>query len=151
MKDYIRELWLQVPPPREATVLMAGVYTVAIVQGVWSFFVPSDGAEYFDQVVRVWLLVLLSAGGFIGLVSLPWGIWMLEKAGLFALLAVEVAHLAWVVIDVDNNGMVEPGKFCRLMMLLLFLLTRYVRIRGRDLDPLHTGAIRRKTTERWGG
>lgn len=148
MKDYFRDLWINVPPPREATVLMAGVYTLAIVQGVWSFFIPSDGAEYFDQVVRVWLLLLLSVGGFIGLVSLPWGIWMLEKAGLFALLAVEVAHLAWVVIDIDNDGMVEPGKFCRLAILILFLLTRYARIRGRDLDPLHTGAMRYTKNER---
>lgn len=148
MKGYIRELWLNVPSPREATVLMAGVYTLAIVQGVWSFFLPSDGAEYFDQVVRVWLLLLLSVGGFIGLVSLPWGIWMLEKAGLFALLAVEVAHLVWVVIDVDNNGMIEPGKFCRLVIVILFLLTRYARIRGRDLDPLHTGAMSYTKNER---
>lgn len=141
MKDYIRELWLQIPPPREATVLMAGVYTLAIVQGVWSFLMPSDGAEYFDQIVRVWLLLLLSVGGFIGLVSLPWGIWMLEKAGIFTLLAVDIAHLSWVLLDVDNNGMAEPGKFCRLAMLMLFLMTRYVRIRGRDLDPLRTGAV----------
>lgn len=142
MREYIRNLWRNVPPPREATVMMGLVYLLAVTQGVWSFFIPSDGAEHFDQVVRTWVLVLLSGGGIIGFFSLPWGVWMLEKAGIFMLLGVELIHLTWVVIDLDGNGLVEPGKFCRLGIIIFFLIKRYFQIRGRDLDPTHTGTIR---------
>ncbi|MFJ3030878.1 SGNH/GDSL hydrolase family protein [Rothia terrae] len=74
MREYIRNLWRNVPPPREATVMMGLVYLLAVTQGVWSFFIPSDGAEHFDQVVRTWVLVLLSGGWVEG--DTPFDIWL---------------------------------------------------------------------------
>lgn len=138
---YIRTLWLAVPPPRGATVVMAAAYILLIVQGVWGYFQPGDGAEMLDPFVRLWVFVLLIGGGIIGLISLPWGIWMLEKAALVMVAGTYLVHLYWVLVDMDGNGVVEPGKACRMGIILLFLAYRFIQTYGRDLDPTHTGRI----------
>lgn len=141
--SYFKRAWQAVPPPRPVTLLMGAVYTVLMLQGIGGFIWPGDGAEFLDPAVRVWACATLAFAGLLGTVSIPGGVWMLEKASIFFVCGVYLVHLYWQVSDMDKDGTIEPGKIARMAIIILLMVSRYLLIRGRDLDPAHTGTFRR--------
>lgn len=134
MKKHLSKMWGAIAEPRRITAAMIVAYLLFMAQGIFNSIHPLVDDLTVD-FVRVGINLMLIAGGAVGAVACSRGYWLFEKPAMMMVATAYSVHLIWVVFDLDANGIIEHGKLVRILIALIFLYTRYERIRGSLVDP----------------
>lgn len=134
MKNVLSRAWGVIAEPRRITAAMTVAYLLFMTQGILNSIHPLVDGLTVD-FVRVAINLMLIAGGAIGAAACARGYWLFEKPAMVMIATAYLVHLVWVVFDLDGNGIVEQGKFIRILLVMILLYTRFERIRGSLVDP----------------
>lgn len=134
MKQLLSKAWDAVANPKSVTIAMTFGYALLLLQGVMNFTHPLVEGIAVD-VVRVLVNILLISGGVLGAVACYRGLWLFERPAMLMAATAYAVHLIWVLCDLDGDGIIEQGKAVRMALVLIFLYTRFERIRGSLVDP----------------
>ncbi|MDO5050009.1 MAG: hypothetical protein Q4D87_09035 [Actinomycetaceae bacterium] len=120
--------WSYVHEPKAITVTMSLAYVVTLVAGVWTistgYLEPVEIMRYIAIVQGVVLIM----GGTVGALSSLIGYYALERPAVM-LTAVGIA--IWVI----NTWTISPNAGLIGVFALLFLVTRWLRIRVFTVTP----------------
>ena len=119
-----RRIWDMIAEPKTVTMLMAGLYTSALVLGVYTLMDPSHS--------RVIMSILLITGGALGMVSAPIGQWWIERAGLIGVVTAWAMHLLTVIHIAPPDG---AWQILTTVWAIGLCVTRWLRISGLPADP----------------
>lgn len=130
-------IWLMLREPREVTAVTLVAWGLFSCIGVLALLHPPQTVEH----QLGWLLALVWAvslilGGVLGLVGLFSGWWWVERSGILATGLGTTIYLFTVTalqISESGNRHVQIGFIC---VALIFLIVRWLRIRGPQIDPL---------------
>ncbi|MDK8350382.1 hypothetical protein QP786_00175 [Gleimia europaea] len=118
-KDIIELLWEQVHEPKSVTILMAIAYVLALAVGLITIKNWADTAEFTHAA-------LLIMGGVLGAFSSLIGYYKLERPAI-------VLCCGGVVTWIVSAGLTRFSLLA--LVVLLFLFTRWQRIRVFDVTP----------------
>lgn len=118
-KDIIELLWEQVHEPKSVTILMAIAYVLALAVGLITIKNWADIAEFTHAA-------LLIMGGVLGAFSSLIGYYKLERPAI-------VLCCGGVVTWIVSAGLTRFSLLA--LVVLLFLFTRWQRIRVFDVTP----------------
>lgn len=118
-KDIIELLWAQVHEPKSVTILMAIAYVIALVVGLITIKDWADTTEFTYAA-------LLIMGGVLGAFSSLIGYYKLERP---AIMLCGGGVATWIV----SAGFTRFALLA--LVVLLFLLMRWQRIRVFDVTP----------------
>lgn len=133
--DLARRAWAGLQEPRHITVAMVVAYLLCIAAGA---------ATLHESTLRLigvwgpriettwaWMLIL---GGTMGALSVPRGIWGVERSGLWLTIgACLIYAMTTVYIAASPGNQWLQAAFA--LMGATFFCTRLIRIRGAALDP----------------
>lgn len=133
--DIVRRAWAGLQEPRHITVAMIVAYLLCIAAGA---------ATLHESTLRLigvwgpriettwaWMLIL---GGTMGAMSVPRGIWGVERSGLWLTIGACLIYAmttAYIAASPGNQWL--QAVFA--LMGATFFYTRLIRIRGAALDP----------------
>lgn len=124
-------LFMMIAEPRVTRVLHFGIYLCMMSAGVGVMLSPPSS---FENVLGISLTIViglfLMTGGLLGAIAVLPGIWVMERAALFALITGMCMYL--VVLTVLRPSPV--GYSITIGFVLVFLI-RWFDIRGPQLAP----------------
>lgn len=128
-------LWELLHEPRAVTALVMTSYLIVFIVGLSALTSPPLSiASELGWVTRLWATSLL-AGGAIGLIAAPRGIWWLERTALIATGTGAIIYLATILqlhFIQDGNRIPQAGF---VALAVIACATRWARIRWSSLDP----------------
>lgn len=133
--DVILRLWTRLQEPRVVTALQGAIYVLLTVTGLLSFFIPPRIVENNIGIVlsNTWAAAIL-LGGLLGVASIAFAAWWLERVALIAVMTAEAMLLVTVI-----SSPYAPGTRLLLIALTLWAMLstiqRAVRIRSYPYDP----------------
>ncbi len=134
IRAQLTRFWLLLQEPRSVTVMMMLIYISCIVLGAISLQEPQfPWDESLNALTRIMVNWLLITGGFLGVCSVPRGVWGIERGAIMVILGGFVTHLIWTLFDPMPG--VRWGQALRITIIGLFLVKRWLTIRASDLDP----------------
>lgn len=131
------KIWMVLAEPRAITFTMMVAYALFTLAGVSVYW---EGVPRLEEIWPHWYTVawgtFMAAGGVLGFVSSPRGIWLAERPAIL-LCGTGLAAYSASVLNLHLSGasgnQVVPWAVS--MTGLLFLTTRWIRIRWAALDP----------------
>lgn len=131
-----RRLWMLLREPRAITALTLVAYLILIGVGYSTITAPPASIrEELGWVTTLWGALLL-AGGLIGALAVPRGIWWVEKLALLFAATGTAIYFSTVVqlhLESEIGNRIPQAGF--ILLGLVALATRYLRIRYAALDP----------------
>lgn len=124
-------VFMKIAEPRVTRILHFGIYLCMMLAGVGVLLSPPSsfkGVLGFSLTVVIGGFLLL--GGVLGAISVLPGIWVLERAGLFALMTGMAMYI--VVLTALRPSPISYG--ITIAFILVFLI-RWFDIRGPQLAP----------------
>lgn len=133
----IRRAWYQLHEPRIISAIYGGIYTIALLVGVYNFFDPPRTiAEAADNPILLYLIAGgISAGGLLGMITVARGVYWVERyaAGLLG----GGISLYWIIsawLTLFSGG----SRWMSLMtttFAVILILIRYYWINSRPYNP----------------
>lgn len=124
-------VFMKIAEPRVTRILHFGIYLCMVSAGLGVLLSPPSS---FKSVLGISLTILIGSflllGGVLGAIAVLPGIWVMERAGLFALMTGMCMYL--VVLTVLRPSPV--GYSITIGFVLVFLI-RWFDIRGPQLAP----------------
>lgn len=133
---WVERVWLTIEEPRWVTSCQIAIYLLATAIGVATILSPPNTLIHVwgGPLATAWGL-LMTVGGTLGALACYKGLWWLEARALgFIALGVFLR-----MILVGALHVTEPGsrlvQWLELSMILVALVTRWLRIRDLPIDP----------------
>ena len=132
--------WLR--EPRERSIWLVVIYSCMFILGGALAIDPAfPGLGVFDAWILVWVGVLTSAGGVLGVMSQFRGTWAFERVAIgFCMLGILTCYVAVTFSYLSRK---DPLFFISSLALLTIVSSsfaiRFYAIRGLDLSPYPKG------------
>ncbi|CAD5999173.1 hypothetical protein [Agreia sp. COWG] len=128
---FLSRTFLLIAEPRVIRIIMFFIYGIFAVAGYFVIVKPSASIiNVLGEDLPVIFGAFLTFGGVVGLLAVLPGIWWLERTGLISS-AVGLLMYLTVVLSTSASSLGFPFA----MLILLFLLIRWMEIRRYQLAP----------------
>lgn len=128
---FLNRAFLMIAEPRVIRIIMFFIYAIFLTAGYLVIVQPSQSIiDVLGKDLSVIFGAFLTFGGGVGLIAVLPGVWWLERTGL---ISAGVGLLMYLTI-VLSTGASSLG-FPFALLIMLFLLTRWMEIRRYQLAP----------------
>lgn len=129
-------VWLRIQEPRLITLLQTLIYALCAWAGIATVLAPPSSIEgQFGLTVTLvwgWFAIL---GGVAGALACPFGKWMIEKPAIILCATATLIYAGIILtLHIQESGNRLP-QLCFVVMTLLYLVSRYARIRPFSYQP----------------
>lgn len=138
MTGPLRTAWRKISDPRHLSVLYGGIYTIALLAGVVTLWVPpiTITGALGPVLTTIWAALFI-LGGALGMWTVLPGWWKWERWAL-ALILAGIGIYGYVVATLHFTATGSGSRLTQLMILALAgstFVVRWVLIRGRTYGP----------------
>ena len=133
MWGWIRFWWLKVPEPRVVSLISGALYSVMVITGLFTLFLPPQTYQgvFADLVIQL-VGYFFIGGGIVGIVGGTLDFWQLERVGVSAMLLGLGFYLYIVanlqVMSDSGNRFTQMGVMVSLgvsLMMRMAMIWRY--------------------------
>lgn len=129
-------VWLRIQEPRLITLLQTLIYALCAWAGIATVLAPPSSIEgQFGLTVTLvwgWFAII---GGVAGAIACPFGKWLVEKPAIILCGTATLIYAGIILtLHIQESGNRLP-QLCFVVMTLLYLVSRYARIRPFSYQP----------------
>lgn len=129
-------VWLRIQEPRLITILQTLIYGLCAWAGIATVLAPPSSIEgQFGLTVTLvwgWFAII---GGVAGALACPFGKWLIEKPAIILCATATMIYAGIILtLHIQESGNRLP-QLCFVVMTLLYLVSRYARIRPFSYQP----------------
>lgn len=133
----IKERFWKIHEPQVVAVLMASVYGVALIGGILSVLPPVENVStVLSQRAMDALGILLIGAGVTGIPAALYGLQWLERYSILSMALATGIYAAVILEDYLIGTGNRPITLSMLTSVILFLATRWYRVRSLPYDPV---------------